>query len=366
MFEDRLDRLFSRFRHELLQSGGGSGSGGGTTSTVTTQELSPEQRELLRTVIPTAKDFAANPPTLFPGSTITPFNPLEQQAQQQALGAAGGQLPQVANSAIGATGALQGPVLGQSIMGQNAQLAGQQMALPAQQFLLSGDVLNPESNPALGAAIQGAIRPITQQFENTVLPGIRNEANLVGGLGGSRQGVAEGLASQAYLDAVGSTAAGMQNEAYQSGLGALIGGLGPTLGAGASGTEAGLQEAVRSLFASPSLPGLALAPATVTGGVGAQQRGLEQAQLSEEAQRYLAEQLLPFAAAQDVAALAFGFPGGTVTSTGTFDRPGGGLGSLISGGLGGAASGAALGGAFGQPGAGAGVGGLLGVLSGIF
>ncbi len=349
-----------------MSSGNSGGSSGGTSRTVTTQQLAPEQRQLLEFVLPEAGRFARNPPNLYPGSQIAGFNPLEEQAQQQALQMAGGALPGIAGSAINANNALQGQVLEQSIAGQRGLLAGQGLALPAQQFLLSGDVLNPANNPGLGAAIQGAIQPIRREYEQTVLPGISRQSNLVGDLGGSRQQIAEGIASQAYLDAVGNTVGNLQNEAYQAGLGAMVGGLTPTIGAGAAGTEAGLQEAVRSLFAAPSLPGLALAAPSVTGGVGAQQRALSQAQLSEEAQRYMAEQLLPFAAAQDVAALAFGFPGGTVASNATFDSGQGSFGNLLGGALGGAASGAAIGSAFPGigTGVGTGVGGLLGLLSG--
>ncbi len=65
--------------------------------------------------------------------------------------------------------------------------------LPGQDFLqqrLS------EQNPFLNEQISQLGTDISQQFQQSILPGIRRGAQAVGGLGGARQGVAEGLASQ--------------------------------------------------------------------------------------------------------------------------------------------------------------------------
>ena len=165
------------------------GGGGGESRTVTTQELSPEQQELLKLVIPEARKFVADPPQQFPGSAIVPFTPNQLGAQQSALSQAfGGNVSQVTDAAA-----------------------------QAQQFAL-GPVLFPESNPALQAATQAAIRPITEQFTQSVLPNIRQEAITAGGFGGSRQGIAEGQASQAFLRQVGDTSAQIQSEAFGQGL----------------------------------------------------------------------------------------------------------------------------------------------------
>ena len=245
---------------------GGGGGGQQPSTTTTTQTLSPEQQRLINLVLPVAEKFVSQPPTLFPGSTIQPPDPLQQQAQQSVLSLAqpGGTLEQLAGSAGSAS-----------------------------QFLL-GPVLFPESNPALRAATEAAVRPLTENFENVVLPGIRQEAITAGGFGGSRQGIAEGLASQGLLRQIGDTTATIEATAFQRSLDAMT----------------------RALFAAPSVSQLALQPTAAIEAVGAQRQQREQALLSEEAQRFIAEQLLPFAAAQDVAALAFGIPGGqTVSAT---------------------------------------------------
>lgn len=243
----------------------GGGGGGQTSTTTTTQELSPEQRRLINLVIPTAEQFAKSPPELFPGSAIQPFDPLQVQAQENllALAGPGGPLP---------------------------ALTGQ--AGLASQFLL-GPVLFPESNPALAAATEAAIRPLQENFQNVILPGIRGEAITAGGFGGSRQGIAEGLAAQGLTRQIGDVTSTIQASAFQKSLDAMT----------------------RALFAAPATAQLQFLPSTAVGAVGAQRQQFEQAQLSEEAQRFISEQLIPFATAQDIAALAFGLPGGSVTST---------------------------------------------------
>lgn len=239
---------------------GGGGSSGGTTTT--TQELAPEQKELLSLVIPEARKIMQSPPELFPRSAIAGFNPLQQQGQQATVNAAQGSLTDIA--------------------GQGAN---------AFQFL-TGDVLDPSKNPGIQGSIDAAVRPLTREYTQSVLPGIRGEAITAGGYGGSRQGIAEGLAAQGYQTAVGDTTSNIVSRAYDTGLDAYT----------------------RGLALAPTVAQMQLQPGVVLEGVGAQQQSLEQAQLSEEAQRYLSEQVLPFSVAQDVAALAFGIGGGKSVS----------------------------------------------------
>ncbi len=287
----------------------GGGSSGGTSRTVTQQELSPEQRELLSFVIPEARRFAQNPPQQFPGSAIAPFTPNQLGAQQSALSQAfGGNLSQIVDATS-----------------------------RAQQFAL-GPVLFPESNPALRAATEAAVRPITEQFTQSVLPNIRQGAVTAGGIGGSRQGIAEGGASQAFLRQVGDTSGKLQSEAFGQGLD-LFG---------------------RALFAAPGSAQLALLPTQIQEAVGLQQQQMNQRLLSEEERKFVNKQLIPFSVAQQIAQLAFGFPGGPATSTTSFD------GSSSLGGFQGALGGASLGTALGGPGLGTGLGALAGLLFSLF
>lgn len=269
--------------------GGSSPAPTQTTSTVTTKELSPEQRELLGIATPIAKEFATNPPVLFPRSTIAPLDPLEIEAQQQVLDA----LP------------------------QQQELINRAIQAPA---TIQDIAANPLQDPSILRTIEGALRPLERTFQTSILPNIRGAATTAGQVGSSRQGIAEGLATQGFLDTAGDVAGGIASQAQTSALDALS----------------------RSLFALPEFTNLPFAPATAQATVGAQRRGVEQAFLSEEASRFAAEQVLPFLAAQEVAQLAFGIPAGSTATQGTttgaiqqtpglsFGQAASGVGSIIS------------------------------------
>lgn len=67
-------------------------------------------------------------------------------------------------------------------------------------------------------AVTGMAKAIGEQFNNqlsqTVLPGIGANAQLAGGFGGSRQGVAEGNAIQGMTQAFGNSLANLYGNAY--------------------------------------------------------------------------------------------------------------------------------------------------------
>lgn len=265
--------------------------GGGTSKTTTTQELSPEQRALIAPVIPIAKNYLANPPTQFPGSGIANFNPLQQQAQQMTMNAANSMLPTL-NNLPGQVGSMNADY--SKLMGQS-------------DFLTSGRVLRPESNPALQGAIDAASRQTIDKFQNEIMPQITAAGIDSGGFGGTRQGIGEGLAARSATQAVSDIAARMGSENYQAGLGAMVQGFGA-----ANNTMAGQQQLAGN---TGNILSQTLLPAQLTESVGAQQGAMEQAKLSEQVQKYVNQQMIPFSAAQDVAAMAFGMPGGTTTST---------------------------------------------------
>ncbi len=331
---------------------GGGGGGGGDTTTVTRQELAPEQQELLNLVLPAARDIIEQPPQLFPESQIAGFTPLQVAGQEGAVAAAGEQIAPLAGSSITGAQQLQGFGLPVGLTGATAAIGGLQPADAFLNFLLSGQALSPDTNPFLAATAEAAIRPLEQSFQQSILPGIRSEAIEAGQFGSSRQGIAEGIAGQELLAQQGDISSRIFSQGFSDVLGAATQALGTTQGAGVAGFESLLGEGTRSLFAAPALGDLALLPPSVLGSVGFQEQQLEQAQLSEEAQRFMTEQIIPFLVAQDVAQLAFGIPGGSVTSTSSGPSTSS-LQTLL--GLGGTA----LGFAFGGPVGGA-VGGQVG------
>lgn len=302
--------------------------GGGTSTTTTTQELSPEQRALIKPVIPIAQNYLANPPKQYAGSSIAGFDPLQLQAQQMTVNAANSMLPvtsQIPQQLQGLQGGYVGTAAQSAQAGQQGQqqlqgiLGGQGM-----NFLTSGAVLDPNSNQYLQSAIQGATQPIVQNFQNTVLPGITQEAIANGGFGGTRQGIAEGLAAQGMQRQIGDVASQMMNQNYQNGLNVMQGSLGQLINGqlggqqaqqqAIQGTQAGLAGASGLLSNAGNILGQTTLPAQTIGAVGGQQQAMQQAQLSEQVQKFINEQLIPFAAAQDVASMAFGMPGGSTKS----------------------------------------------------
>lgn len=359
------------------------GGGGQNTVQTTTQEMSPEQRKLLEPVIPIAKEFLAKPPVQYPGTSIAGFDPLQTAAQQMTLGAAQQmlpftqQIPQQLQSLYGGMGqSMQGTTAGmnqsfgdiagsanntsQQVM-QQMQQSGQQMA-PGMQFLTSGQALDPNSNVALRSATEAAVRPFIENFQTSILPGIASDAITAGGYGGTRQGIAEGLAAKALMQQTGDITANMANSAYGQGLNAMTQGLGigqqqnatnlqGILGAGGLQNQAANQIMQGILsggqFQQQAMGGMAgllgnsgnilqqmLQPAQMTAAVGEQNQAMQQAQLSEQVQRFINEQLIPFSAAQDVASMAFGIPGGTSTSKATTSGGGAGGMQFLQAGLG--------------------------------
>jgi len=317
-------------------------SGGGTSTTVSKQELSPEQRQLLNYVLPMAEEYASKPLELFPGSTIagpTPeqlagreylantavntLDPLSQSSIDTARmfseggGAAGlGSAYNLANL-TGAGGAGVNYALGDYLSGQGGR-----------QFLESGALLNPATNPVLASQTEAALRPITENLTESILPGIRSD--FVGGnmFGSSRQGIAEGRAIGDYLRTAGDVASNIQNNNFTQGLNAmassLAGGrqagttaIGEALGAGQGGSGQLLNAALQGLSLTPDLAQLAYTPGMLLEAVGSMGQGDAQALLSEQANRFTTQQMLPIMQAQDIANLAFGFPEGPSTTTGT-------------------------------------------------
>ncbi len=307
------------------------GMGGGTSTTTTTQELSPEQRKLIEPVIPIAQDYLKNPPKQYQGSSIAGFDPLQQQAQQMTINAANSMIPvtsqipqQLQNLTQGAIGTA-GASMAQGAQG-NQQLQGM-LNGPGMNFLTSGAVLDPNSNQYLQRAIEGATQPIVQNFQNTVLPGITQEAVASGGFGGTRQGIAEGLAAQGMQQQIGNVASTMMNQNYQNGLNVMQGSLGQQITGQLGGQQAqqqaiqGAQSGINTASGLLQNTGNILkqtnVPAEAIAAVGGQNQAMSQAQLSEQVQKYINEQLIPFATAQDVAAMAFGMPGGSTKSVST-------------------------------------------------
>lgn len=202
-------------------------------------------------------------------------SPLEQQAQQQALGVAQGLSPFI----------------------QGAQGAGQ--------FLTSTNLLSPESNPFLAQTAQAATRPIFQNLTEQVLPAIRGGAIGAGGFGGSRQGIAEGIASRGALQSAGDVSGNIFSQGYGQGLGALQ----------------------QGLSLAPQTASLGLLPSQIMQQIGEQQRLAPFEQLSRF-QSLLGGPIMTGGGGTGASQGLLGQIGGLASSAGSLL---GGAGSLMSG-----------------------------------
>ena len=129
------------------------------------------------------------------------FSFLRQQAQGVAQG-------QMGPGGQGDVASQLAAMLGGQGQGFLSQLQGVgQGTLPGSGFL---EQRLSQQNPFLNEQISQLGQDIGQQFRESILPGIRGNALAVGGLGGGRAGVAEGLAAQGAQQAFGQQAANLR------------------------------------------------------------------------------------------------------------------------------------------------------------
>lgn len=284
--------------------------GGGGTQTVE-KSANPwvGQQEYLKDVFAQAqKQYNQPGPLYYPGQTVAGQSPATIQAQQAALEAAGAQ----AGTARGAT--------------------------QASNFLLNSYDVN--NNPALTSAIEAAQRPVINAFYDPggPLAQTRQDAIAANQYGGSRQGVAQGVAEGRLADTLGGISASMANQAYQSGL-------------DASG---------RALALAPTTQQTQLQPSITQDIVGQAQRQYEQELINSAIQQWNYQQTLPAQKLAQYQNLVQGSYGGTGSETMPAAR-----GNPALGAVGGAATGYALASMAAIPGAGwvALAGALLGGLA---
>lgn len=268
--------------------------------------LAPEQKELLATAMPWYREFAEQGVKLPEGSGIVPMNDTQREALSGVESAARGGQTQLAQGGLDYTN-----------------------------FLLSGQALDPNTNPGLRGAISAAQRPLYEQLNEQILPNIRGEAVGSGNYGSSRQGIAEGLAAGRTQAAAGDAAS---NIAFQ-------------------GYNTGLEATNRALALLPQTMQAQIAPMMTLGSVGDVRQQFEQMMLDETRNRFMQEQLLPVNIGHEILGAVGAIPtaGSSASTIGPGTNP---LSAIL--GLGGLLLGGPFGGLAG--GATGGLGGLLGIL----
>lgn len=135
-----------------------------------------------------------------------------------------------------------------------------------------GDYLDPAKNPTLAPMVAAATRPMTQTFQNTVLPGIQDASIMQGAYGGSGHGVGNAQASEALMRQIGDVSSNIFYQNYAQERANQINA--PTMmGQG---------------FDIANLPGQAMM------NVDAQQRAIQQLALDNARQKYGAQQTAPW------------------------------------------------------------------------
>ena len=138
----------------------------------------------------------------------------------------------------------------------------------------------------------------SRNLTESTLPAIRSGATGSGQFGGTRQGIAEGLASGRASQAIGATSAGIANQGYQTGIDAMT----------------------KSLALLPQTQQAQLAPALATSGVGDVRQNMSQQLLGEQNLYEQYPQLLPLLLGQTFTGLGASIPAQGSTTTGTASR----------------------------------------------
>jgi hypothetical protein len=298
-------------------------------TTTSTSSVDPALLPYLTTGLEEAKSLflTGEQPEFFPGQTyVSPSAATtEAVAEQERLARAASPLLTQAQQAY------------TSSLGQLGQTA-------------AGGFLN--ANPYQQAMMEAATRPLTQQFSQSVLPGISSLYSKSGRLGSGAMERALGTATEAYGRSLGDITSNIAGTQYQQERGLQ--------------QQAQLQQAQLAGLA-PQFYGQQFLPSQALAQVGSQQEAISAQPLQEQLARYQFGQQLPYQQLQGYLSSVYGTPLGSygtqTTNAPTYQNRGAGIfGGGIAGGLGGYALGQAfpqIGGAYGALG-GAALGGLLG------
>ena len=207
--------------------------GGSKTTTVNNNDPWAGVQPYLSSMYQRTDALGQNTLPYFPDQTYADLNPLQQQAQQGLLGYSNTLGPQASNYMNSLQGYMDAP-------------------------------LNPASNPAVMAMMGANQQNATDWLTRDALPAIRTGAVAAGQLGGSRQGISEGLA-------IGEGAKALANANAQTMLGAY----------GTSANLAGI-----GANAMPNAFNLGMMPYNIQNQVGGIQQSYDQKGIDEAMARY--------------------------------------------------------------------------------
>jgi hypothetical protein len=390
-----------------------------TATTTQTSQVDPALLPYLQTGLQRAQELflTGQQPAFFSGQTFV--SPSEQTlqalSQQEALTRQTSPVLQQAQQAFmsGLTAqsaasplfqniySAAGMQPGTDVLRQAAQGGFQNIATGQLANIAGGGFLN--ANPYQQAMMEAATRPLTQQFSQSVLPGISSLYSRSGRLGSGSMERALGTATESFgraLGDIGSNIAGTQFQAerglQQQALGQLAGisqqdianrmmaaqglqqaqqaALGTQLqAAGGLGSVQAqdLQRQLAAASAAPQIYGQQFLPSQALAEVGAQREAISAQPLQEQLARYQFGQQLPYQQLQGFLSSVYGSPLGSYGTQTQIaptyqNRTAGVLGGALLGGMGGYLANQIpgvsnfFGGSYGAPLAGGVLGGLAG------
>jgi hypothetical protein len=390
-------------------------------TTTTTSQIDPALLPFLTAGLERAQSLflTGQQPEFFPGQTFVSPSAATQEsiAQQEALARQQSPVLQEAQQAFmqGLTAQSAAAPLYQNIYGAAMNQPGtdvyRQAAGGGFQNIATNQLANIAAggflggNPYQQAMMEAATRPLTQQFSQSVLPGISSLYSRSGRLGSGSMERALGTATESFGRALGDVGANLAGTQFQQeralqqqALGQLAGvsqqdianrmmaaqglqqaqqaGLATQLQAagGLATTQAqDLQRQLAAASAAPQIYGQQFLPAQTLAQVGAQQEAIAAQPLQEQLARYQFQQQLPYQQLQGFLSSVYGSPMGsygsqTQTAPTYQNRTAGVLGGALLGGMGGYLANQIpgvsnfFGGSFGAPLAGGVLGGLAGGL----
>ena len=269
--------------------------------TQTTQQLTPQQQQLMEQAAQFYMQFAGSNPTMPTGSqAVSPFTASQTAGQNAVLGAAGLGTPQraVFKPGAGPTGGAAGTGVG-TIGSPNSDPTMQgtvNTAAGTNQYLSSGAFLDPGSNPYVQNAVGAATAPIFQDLSQRTLPAQQATAASGSGVnyGGNREGIQEAQDVTNAYRAAGQAGAGIMNTALGQ----------------------GLQATNQAIAQAPTTAGSLAMPGATASAVGDVQQAQNQALLNANNQAAWFQQMLPLLKGQELTAGAAGLPGGGTMATG--------------------------------------------------
>jgi len=300
--------------------------GGSTPSaqTVTSKtELPAWLEDVTKENLAKAQQIADRPYEAYGGQLTAGFTPTQQQAFEYGISGIGQQAPNYQAAQQAAAGAA----------------AYQPQNVTAQNFL-QGDIsayMNPYIQNVEDRAIANAQRSAQMNINQLGASAARS-----GAFGGSRLGVAEGVAAAEAARGVGDLSAQLRSQGFQQAQGIMSADQARALQADLANQQAGLQGGQLNLQAAGQMGSLAgqaqqsrLGDLGVLSGIGAEQQAMQQRLLDEAYARFLEERNAPVEGLNLRLAATSATPYG---STKTETRPGTEGPSALSTGLGAAAS----------------------------